>query len=557
VASLAAFVLAIAMLGAAIGFTPLRSLDYWWHLRTGELIAESMSVPKADPYSYTVPGARWIDLHWTFQLSLHGLHQLGGHQAVRLAKGGCVLLLIAVLGSIGWQRRRAAITALALGGMLVASSGRLMLERPELLSFLLLAALLCLLDRHRRVGDRWIFAIVPLQLVWANLHGLFAVGIAVCAIALVAEWLRPLASGELRRMERVRDLAVVTAASAIVALANPNGVDGVLLPIQQLRMIGPLEARSSLGRTIVELQPAYSSLAGLLKLVWAGWLAAIAMALNRRRVPLFDALVFVAFFVLALVARRNVALFAIASAPIAVRNLGDVLDRHPLSARISMALGVAVLAFLSVAIAIQLRAPESTMTVHPLVRNRYPVAAVDWIARERPEGPIYHAMGDGGYLIWRLFPHYRVMVDGRLEVYGTERYRQLAQLGGGRPPGFKRLDEVYRFGVALLNHRFFPGMYLVRWLNRSPEWRLVWLDELSAVFVRVPPDEAAPWPELGVEGDYFSARLVDDSDPKWDLWRRTSRIALFHALDRSDLAAALRRDTCQRHAERAPLTCLH
>ncbi len=31
-------------------------------------------------------------------------------------------------------------------------------------------------------------------------------------------------------------------------------------------------------------------------------------------------------------------------------------------------------------------------------------------------------MADGGYLIWRLWPDYRVMTDGRLEVFGAEKF---------------------------------------------------------------------------------------------------------------------------------------
>ena len=72
----------------------IRSYDYWWHLRTGALIAETGSVPSVDPYSYTVPGAAWVDVHWLFQLGLHSVHSLGGHEAVGLAKMALTALLL-------------------------------------------------------------------------------------------------------------------------------------------------------------------------------------------------------------------------------------------------------------------------------------------------------------------------------------------------------------------------------------------------------------------------------------------------------------------------------
>ena len=95
---------------ASLTFQQIRTFDYFWHLRTGELIAEQGAVPKVDPYTFTVPGARWVDIHWLFQLGVHGVHSLGGHAAVVAAKFAIVLLLCAVLVPIGYRRERPAVS---------------------------------------------------------------------------------------------------------------------------------------------------------------------------------------------------------------------------------------------------------------------------------------------------------------------------------------------------------------------------------------------------------------------------------------------------------------
>ena len=126
-------------LGTAFAFQRIRSLDYWWHLRTGALIAESGAVPTADPYTYTVPGAPWIDIHWLFQLGLHGLYRLGGHDAVVVAKVALVWALLGILATIGWRRDAPVVTVFALGSMLLVAFDRFM-PRPELPSFVLLGS---------------------------------------------------------------------------------------------------------------------------------------------------------------------------------------------------------------------------------------------------------------------------------------------------------------------------------------------------------------------------------------------------------------------------------
>ena len=84
--------LALLAFAAALSLQKIRTYDYWMHLRTGALIAESGQVPRVDPYSYTLPGEPWVDVYWLFQLGLHGLYSLGGHEAVVLAK--CALALL-------------------------------------------------------------------------------------------------------------------------------------------------------------------------------------------------------------------------------------------------------------------------------------------------------------------------------------------------------------------------------------------------------------------------------------------------------------------------------
>ncbi len=129
---------ALLVLAAALTLQDIRSLDYWWHLRAGQLIAETGAVPHHDPFTYTVPGARWIDIHWLHQLALHALFSSGGHVAVVLSQLVLVALWLAALAPIGYRRERAWLSVVALTLMLLVAASRIQ-ARPELPSFVLLA----------------------------------------------------------------------------------------------------------------------------------------------------------------------------------------------------------------------------------------------------------------------------------------------------------------------------------------------------------------------------------------------------------------------------------
>src|SRR4051794_29141537 len=79
---IATFLALVFLLGAF----PLKDTDFWWHLRTGDLIRQGGQVPRTDLYTFTVPEHRWTDLHWGFQVALSWGFAHGGVVALNLAK---------------------------------------------------------------------------------------------------------------------------------------------------------------------------------------------------------------------------------------------------------------------------------------------------------------------------------------------------------------------------------------------------------------------------------------------------------------------------------------
>jgi hypothetical protein len=140
-------------------------------------------------------------------------------------------------------------------------------------------------------------------------------------------------------------------------------------------------------------------------------------------------------------------------------------------------------------------------------------------------------MGDGGYLIWRLWPEYLVMSDGRLEVFGPE---LLLQFEFRDVEALAALDARYRFGTVLLNHRRTDVGELAAWLHASPEWRLAYLDDVSVAFVREGA-EGGPWPELQLDAPDLFAPLEGVLDiPARE--RLTARTRVLRNLGRPDVA---------------------
>lgn len=536
---------ALAVLAVSVGSQPIRAFDHFWHLRTGALIAETGEVPRTDPYTCSVPGARWVDMHWLYQLALHGLYAAGGHAAVVAAKTALSLVLVALVLAAGRGLRHPGLAALCVGLAVPAMAPRI-IARPDLVSLALLAAVLALVLRDERAEDGGLYAVVPLQLLWANVHGLFALGLAVLAMALAAEWLRPrLPGGAAARPGRTRRLAVVLGLSALASLANPNGLDGALFPLRQLAMIGGTGARDLFGQVIAELRPTLDALPSLGAVPVASSLALAVLAtagVARARPPAwFDALLLLAFGWLGLAAARNVPLFALVAAIVALRRLGEALERgappRGRTAAVRTAGSIAAVAGLAAFAAATAWArfgPDGTPG--PLAPLEVPERAVDWIAARRPPGPIRHRMADGGYLSWRLFPDYRILVDGRLEVYGAERFARLEGVGRSPVEAFEELDARHHFGTALVHYALEPDSTLLARLHRSSEWSLVFADDVAAVFVRGSEGRKHA---LGPEALGSLRPIPEHAPPREQAFRFSNRVRLLAATGHGDLARAL------------------
>jgi hypothetical protein len=538
-------------LGALVLSVSLReiaSFDYWWHLRTGQLILETGSIPKVDFFSYSMPGARYIDIHWLFQVWLYGVYRLAGHAGVVWSQCALTFALCGIIAAIGYRRQRRVITVSALAVMLILIAGRI-LPRPELHSYILLASILYLLERFRERSDRsdgWVYAIPALQVLWVNIHGLFALGIVLVGFYLAVEIVRWLAKA--RRADgdtsvevgRVRRLGAVLFLALLASFCSPNGIDAALYPVWQLGMIGP--GRTPLGAFSAELTPTLGSegaptftiaILGVLLIA-----SLVSVAVNRRRVTLSDPLVIFGFLYLALSAERNISIFGIVTAPLLVRNFNEALDARERPRRVGAAVTASVAAVIAVCAAALVFGPY-----YVRIANRralgfgfrelmHPVGSVEWIQRNRPGGPIWHSMNDGGYLIWNLYPDYKVLLDGRLEVYGAE---GLGAFQAFTSDAFDRIDRRFRFGTALVHYSSKRFHHLVAWMAWNSSWRLVFVDDVAAVFVRVAPG-ADPLPRaVDLDApDLFPP--ISGASRDEGLIRRVARIDFYIAVQRHERA---------------------
>jgi hypothetical protein len=154
--------------------------DVWWHLKTGQFIAEHGSVPRTDPFSYTRAGQPWVAHEWLSELFLYELQSTTGSTGLILTFAAIVCATFFLL------YLRCGPAAYAAGAaMLIAAwaTAPLWGVRPQIISLLLTSLWLLILEQSER-DPKVLWWTLPLTLVWVNLHAGFALGLVLSALFL-------------------------------------------------------------------------------------------------------------------------------------------------------------------------------------------------------------------------------------------------------------------------------------------------------------------------------------------------------------------------------------
>jgi hypothetical protein len=123
-----------------------------------------------------------------------------------------------------------------------------------------------------------------------------------------------------------------------------------------------------------------------------------------------------------------------------------------------------------------------------------PKGAAGFLLAHHVTAPMFNTYGEGGYLIWKLWPPERVFTDGRalseVAYYDSLRIQTNADSTGGKSA--EQLLADYGIEVILVNgFEYFSGAvnYLPGALSdpSQKEWKLVFQDSAATVFMRHPP----------------------------------------------------------------------
>ncbi|MEX0786908.1 MAG: hypothetical protein WD939_09745 [Dehalococcoidia bacterium] len=452
------------------GFASFTDPDYWWHLRTGELIVDTLSVPRHDVFSFTAAGAPQLNHQWLSEVAIY-LSVSGPGYAVTLGFFvATVLAAFAIMHRL--LLRLGAPKSAALGlvalGMLISSS--YWTVRPQLVTWLFLAVLANALIQRKT--PPWL--LVPLFALWANVHIGYTIGLGVVGLWFLSRvWER--IGGDREGELRLAGLLVFACAAA--TLLNPNGPAPIFAATGYL----PFAGNEVDYQGISELQsPDFSDPLHLPLL--AGILVLMALTLAGRARDRFALLLAIAFTALALQTARYQPLFALMFLPAAGRAAKDIFPRPATSSPPRTTVNWALLAVAAIAVLVAIpQLPNAQVHRQAVTGGRapYPDQSLAWLQEQQPDANVYAPHKWGGYFIHGLYPEGHVYIDGRSDMYGERIFTDYRAIINANE-GWQELLESSGATAVVVE----PSDRVADALGHAQGWSLVLSEDDEILYVR-------------------------------------------------------------------------
>jgi hypothetical protein len=483
--------------------------DFWWHISTGRYIVAEGHLPEKDPFSFTSTMEENSNLfperenfilkqYWLGQVIFYLLYQYTGPKGIIILRSS---LYIMTLLFVLWRLQRWSVSIpvsfISIFSLFMLMMSRLTGERPVLFTILFTAVLFFILEDFKDKKDKRIFLLLPLMLLWSNLHGGFILGVVIIMIFMFCEGLKIILKRSVYTRRELTIFYIATIAALGFSFVNPTGWEAFAI------------AFSSKYKPFIQGIQEYDSLFVIYKERLSSinyWHVAlivlfpVVLIIRNRRLDFTHIILLSVLLIMTVSAMRFEDYYGIIAVMIIGREV-DVWLKDLFRTRFSEQRYAKLLNWLTIASLFSLiflivgttfKSPGFALARDYSV----PEKAVDFIEKNRLKGNIFNDFGYGGYLTWRLYPREKTFIDSRALNYNVMTefgwivravdsiYRKEPSPTKG--PLWERLLSHYNINLMFLCLHDVHGTVLpiIFKLSESDKWASVYCDPISIIFVK-------------------------------------------------------------------------
>lgn len=464
--------------------------DFWWHLKTGEYIWQTKSVPHTDTFSHTASGREWTVHEWLAEVILYLVYKLSGFNGIvyftALMAVFTFFVIALVLGRRGVPDLISQIV-IFLGAIVVSP---FFIPRPQLFYFLFWVVLIFFLTLYEE-ERKWVIFLIPfLFLVWANFHASIQLPILLIGLYLTSKLFSVFLFGEGKGsfLKKHQNLILTTSIGVLLAGVNPNGFRVYTYIFKGIPFLKKGSFEITEWGSLFSDPTAWQAwfFIGFYLLVLLTFLVVLKIGRYLRIIEW--AMVVFPLIIAGLLVSKFLPTSLLLALPFLGMNMVEVfkIKKTSFDTRPILSLGVvSILLALSISYHYILGRPIREAW------HNFPEKAAQFILQERIDGQMYNPYNWGGFLIWWLYPGYKTFIDGRFEMFEPDITADFDTIQEGKKT-WREVLEKYKINFLIL-----PPADVHPELAPSPSWTMVYFDNLAAIFVKNTPENSKIIEKLG------------------------------------------------------------
>jgi hypothetical protein len=468
-------------LSFSVGKSLLNDCDTGYHIRAGEFILNTHTIPRQDIFSFISPPLPWTAHEWLAEVIMALVYRASGLTGVVIFFSFIIALMNYYYFRILRTDKGNILLAAFFVLLATATSQIHWLARPHIFSLVLMITWYYILDAYYYRDKNLLYLLPPLMLLWVNLHGGFVTGFVLLGIYFLGCIVKLSVNTERNvYATKTRNIGLTILCCLLTALVNPFGYHILLFPFN-------LVSNEYIMDHVMEfLSPNFHE---PLPFKYFLLLMIGILAVSKVRSNFVEAALILFFTNMALYSARYIPLYAIIATPILMRHANSLIDDSSnwlvfflkrrgdaFEAIDSAAKGFLWPTMGVLAVVFCTADGRINYAFNPKVK---PVAAVEFLKREPITGNMFDNDEFGDYIIYAAWPQYKVFFDGRSDMYGTERLKEYNKIAGF-DTGWEDVLEKYNISWII----FDAQSGLSRFLLRNDHWRLIYADKVAHIFVK-------------------------------------------------------------------------
>ena len=500
--------------------------DMWFHLAYGKHFAQNLTWNiDHTVYSWTPTIQGWKYVTWIGSGILYIVYTMMGISGLYILQWTIFLALLCLLVLFLKHLGQTLTIWHLLSFLLVAIVFKLvsMFIKPEMFSTLFFTICVSIYFFVKAgKNSRLLYLYPPLFLLWVNTHGGFIIGLFLISFLFGLEWIQSFwIKNNVMDRNVLRHFLLSLLLSYVAVQINPHGVyflpdviNTQLFDQDRTKHLKSIYAHLSLWRYLNPTNAAYNFVNSALGLLFMG-VAFMLLSYKDwqiKRNPDYAVLIVnVFFFLFSMQTARAVIYYP----PIWFFSCSYIIWKNGSNKLIKKFSPVCLVSFVGISVYII----YISLVINPYrsyfgvdTQLDYPVKETEFIMNHHLPGPVFNDYLTGGYMMWSMFPEYKVFIDPRYTPYKNEMLDVWFSLGSKYPLTNEGLDSFlkdYPFKIALLH----VGQHkIIFWLLKSQNWRMAYFDTAAAVLIH--KSVIPTLSEKALDTDLAPRRYKDITNPQ-------------------------------------------